>query len=469
MPHVERGPGESSVAAFESLLSAIARLDVAKANAAELESFLPKVRDAQRSLDGLTTHVGVRLNQLAANGQSAPAAEVLRGDGSVSATQARREAKRCELAHHQPAVSAALAAGSISGEHVDALARRTGQLTDEQRGRFDFAAAISDASRLPPETFNRLLKRRVDRIRADGGLEDDTSKQQASEFHHWFDHGTGMGRFAGSLDPERYEQLTAAIEQRCASLAAEGDVEKSNNLAAQALIDLMANAGANSRSQGHGQRPSILVVVDHKTARQGWHTDTICQTENGHDISTASLARLACDATVRSVTLDPSGVPINVGRTYRTATNAQWAALKSIYSTCAWDGCTAPISWCQAHHIHEWEHGGATDLNNLIPLCSQHHHRVHEGGWSILLGQDRSLQIWSPDRTLRASTGPPSRSAPHRSPPQPNNRDGPVPGRGHPPTSTVTTKYKRGVDDEKPRRSAVRSSRPLGRLRARSR
>jgi hypothetical protein len=46
------------------------------------------------------------------------------------------------------------------------------------------------------------------------------------------------------------------------------------------------------------------------------------------------------------------------------------------------------------HHIVYWENGGATDLNNMIPLCSRHHHAAHEGGWKLELNlETRQLLI----------------------------------------------------------------------------
>ena len=41
------------------------------------------------------------------------------------------------------------------------------------------------------------------------------------------------------------------------------------------------------------------------------------------------------------------------------------------------------VSRTHAHHIHEWEHGGATDISNTVLVCLKHHHAVHEGGWRI--------------------------------------------------------------------------------------
>jgi hypothetical protein len=49
---------------------------------------------------------------------------------------------------------------------------------------------------------------------------------------------------------------------------------------------------------------------------------------------------------------------------------------------------------CNVHHIDYWENGGATDLNNMVPLCSRHHHAAHEGGWKLQLNPEtRKLSI----------------------------------------------------------------------------
>ncbi len=41
-----------------------------------------------------------------------------------------------------------------------------------------------------------------------------------------------------------------------------------------------------------------------------------------------------------------------------------------------------------------------TDLDNLLPLCSRHHHLVHEGGWTLTLRADRTTVWCRPDGTI---------------------------------------------------------------------
>lgn len=390
----------------------VAGLDVSQFGETELAALLAEARVAQRCLDGLVMRIGVRSNQLAALSGAASAEESLGGDGTVSSRQARRDAARAKAAESIDGLRDAVSNGETSGEHVDAIARHTAKLSEEQRAALDFESLIDQAKHLPSETFDRLVKRRVEQA-TDHGLGDTKAKQAASEFRHWFDRRTGMGRFAGSLDPERYETLTNAIDQHmvsiCATAAGDGSdepVAKTRNLAARALVELVTGGcGGGARSR----LPAVTVIVDHDTVVNGPTAGSVRETENGHPVAPQTVARLCCDAVIRRVTVDDRGLPVNVGRKYRTATDAQWSAIKALHANCAWGGCDAPINWCQAHHIREWEHGGPTDLDNLVPLCSQHHHRVHEGQWNIKLLPDRTLEIYKPNGTHHATIPPPQR------------------------------------------------------------
>ncbi len=335
--------------------------------------------------------------------------DTIRSGGVVGSRQARREAARVAVADEIDGLSEAMSVGVTTGDHVDSLARHTKDLTDEQRAMINFGRLVEEAGRVPVETFDRLVKRRVTEAVGDHGLGDTMAKQAASEFRHWFDHTTGMGRFSGSLDPERYETLTNAVEHHTRALAAASNepVALTRNLAARTLVELVTSS-SGVRDQ-RNRLPSVTVVVDHDTIVDGPHAGSVRQTENGHDLAPESIARLCCDAVIRRVVLDERGVPVDVGRKHRTATDGQWAAIKAVHSSCGWDGCEAPITWCQAHHIREWEHEGPTDLDNLIPLCSQHHHRVHEGQWHIKLRPDRTLEIHQPDGTHHSTVPTPRR------------------------------------------------------------
>ena len=83
------------------------------------------------------------------------------------------------------------------------------------------------------------------------------------------------------------------------------------------------------------------------------------------------------------------------------ATAEQRRALRAMYRSCGFPDCTVRFGDCDVHHVIEWvQHHGPTDLDNLLPLCNQHHHLVHEGGWQLELFPDRRLTVRRPDGTV---------------------------------------------------------------------
>lgn len=85
------------------------------------------------------------------------------------------------------------------------------------------------------------------------------------------------------------------------------------------------------------------------------------------------------NAMVRLHLLDDTGLTIHVGRSRRFATDGQVQALLAIWGyQCAMPGCSHK-RFIEMHHIKEWEQGGMTDLDNLIPLCSSCHSQVSHG------------------------------------------------------------------------------------------
>src|SRR5436190_1460382 len=45
---------------------------------------------------------------------------------------------------------------------------------------------------------------------------------------------------------------------------------------------------------------------------------------------------------------------------------------------CRYPGCDRPATWCDVHHIQEWDaHHGPTSIDNGVMLCRHHHRRLH--------------------------------------------------------------------------------------------
>lgn len=404
-----RGPASALGPAVGRFCAAAGALDVQDCNTEELDGLVEALRCVQSTVDAALIRIGVRAAALAEQGRGPGAGETLTGRGQVRARTARREAARATLAARSTSLEQSLGGGSLGPDHLDALVRRLGPLEDEELATLDVDGLLAGAERLPADTFDATLRRAVDAGRQDGGAAEAQTARASSEVRHWFDRRTGMGHVAASLDAERYEALTTAIDQHTATLAASSPTSEARtaNLAAEALVDLVCSSG-----QRGSHLPHVTVVVDQATLVGGRHPGTIAETADGLDLADDALARLCCDAVLQRVVHGPDGVPIDVGRRYRTATSGQWAALRSLYRSCAWSSCDRPINHCQAHHIRTWQQGGPTDLDNLVPLCSQHHHLVHEGRWHIELLPDRSLRVHRPDGVHHRTTPPPTRRPP---------------------------------------------------------
>lgn len=356
---------------------------------------LPAITEAVRRIQNRCTAATMAIAKQAKAVGEDPDATLLH-KGNVSGSTAQKEAGRAETAEAMPDLARAVTQGNVSAEHVDAISRARNSLNDNERGLFSMLSpeVAEAASQLPVDTFKRKLRKLVEHCRDDHGLTTLQRQRSRSSLKMWED-ADGMGHAHITGDPERMAKLRNAIERHTASLAAAAkksgeSVAHGPELQFDALIDLLGQA------QGGLGRPTITILVDDQTLRTGPHDGTVCETESGVNLPIQTVERHLCDSVTQAVRFGSDGLPLDVGRRARTATPAQWAALNALYRTCAWHGCDRPISWCQAHHIKEWEHGGSTNLDNLIPLCSKHHHRVHDDGWRLRLQADRTLEIYQP-------------------------------------------------------------------------
>ncbi len=212
---------------------------------------------------------------------------------------------------------------------------------------------------------------------------------------------TGLRHIHMKHDRERGDAIWTAVERemkRLANLAKESDGEPLTlgpNLAAEAAFQLSLRCFDPATPTS---RPLIGVLVDEDTLANGRHEGSTVErfADPGSLVGAETLHRYLCDCDMQAIVMR-GDIPMNVGRTYRTATNAQRLALRAMYDTCAFPGCDTTFDWCRIHHLDFWENGGQTDLDNLAPLCNRHHHRAHEGGWQLKLLADRTLRVWRPD------------------------------------------------------------------------
>ena len=248
----------------------------------------------------------------------------------------------------------------------------------------------------------------------DGGISHFEKQRRQTFLRHWVD-ADGMTNLFGKFDPERGSVLTALLDAGVEAMFHSGDkevpvecdasVQPNDHRRALALVALLQGhtnglGGESSPSSSPCPRPAraeIVVHIDYELLAGGVRESALgdprtCRTLNGSELTVETIRRLACEAEIIPLVLDGKSVPLDVGKSKRLATAYQRRALAAVHETCAIDGCSVKFSHCEPHHIDYWVNaitgGGATDLNNLVPLCSRHHHAAHEGGWKLKLNPE---------------------------------------------------------------------------------
>lgn len=135
-----------------------------------------------------------------------------------------------------------------------------------------------------------------------------------------------------------------------------------------------------SRVRAPGAEVNVLFTQDDRAFIPGHHGG-----------QTGQLMRSVLNGSVRYHLLSKSGLALKVTRATRLASGAQVKALLAAWGhQCAGPGCDH-ARFLEFHHIVPWQDGGATELGNLIPLCSGCHALVSAGTLTIHIDSDPSL------------------------------------------------------------------------------
>jgi len=260
-----------------------------------------------------------------------------------------------------------------------------------------------EAATMPPD---RLLKRaREVRDELDeAGIATREQVLRARRSLRRIDTRDGMKRLIWDYDPETagvvddvYDRLTsprrggprfvdsdeAARAERVAT-----DDRTTEQLASDGFAELLHQAATLDETLLLGSgAPGVKVIVTAENLAQGTGHGIV---EGANEaISIATVERLACANGTRQITVDRLGRPLDVGREQRLYTAKQRIALAIRDGGCLWTDCDRPPSWCEAHHLDEWSHGGRTDIDRGVLLCKHHHLRLHNEGGKIRLTAGR--------------------------------------------------------------------------------
>ncbi len=383
------------VRVFAQVVTAGITLDVAEPAALEQTlrdcarsaAFIESVR--LRAIARLDQHVTVDTNQTI----------ITTSHGSKR--QAQTAQKRADAATRMPALADALASGSIGADHVDAVAQTLSRMEPADRDKLAAEAAwiAATATRTTPEQLTKTLQRRARELSTDDGIGLLERQRRNTYLRYWTDPESGMVCIRGEFDPETGARLVGRIRNAAEALFHDRvpdtcplDERKNDHLRALALVQLAEGTGSGSG------RPDLIVVIDLETLLNGTHAQTRVEADGGVALPVETIRRMACFANIIPAVLGANGVLLDLGRSQRLATPHQRRALRVLYQTCAISGCGVAFEHCTPHHVRYWRHGGRTDIGNLLPLCSRHHHLAHEGGWLLSLDpESRALTVVKPD------------------------------------------------------------------------
>ena len=147
-------------------------------------------------------------------------------------------------------------------------------------------------------------------------------------------------------------------------------------LQAEALTELIRRAISTQPGTTNNPATDITLVIQ---ASDPVHATT----PDGIRLQDGTTRLLNCDPKIQALITNTLGIPLDLGTTIRYATPNQRKAITIRDQGCTFPGCDAPPNWVDLHHIHQAQHGGPTNLNNLISLCKQHHATIHTNGWTI--------------------------------------------------------------------------------------
>jgi len=328
----------------------------------------------------------------------------LRDRGGMARRVAAKRATVARQLNRLPATASAWAEGCLSGGQVEAIVAHLSPATTE-RFAVQEAEIVPVLVPLSVDDTARAMDHWKARVQAEGDEAEEPEEPERSL--HLSPLG---GRWVGDmvLDPEGGQVVSTAVRlaQGPEPDRSESGGEPRRSAAqrrADALVEVCRFYLDNQVSaRGGRHRPHLNVVVD---------IDDLEHERPGHfaDGSVAPKAlvqRLLCDCALHRVITSGRSAILDYGTTVHTTPAPLWSALVVRDEHCRWPGCDRPANWCQSHHVVWVSRNGPTRIDNLVLVCSRHHHRLHQPGWGAKLGADATLEVTDPYGKVR-TTHPP--------------------------------------------------------------
>jgi hypothetical protein len=306
-----------------------------------------------------------------------------------------------EALNRMPQTTKAVTEGEVGFAHMTVMARTAEALGD----RFDENALIQKARDNSPGKFHYICTHYRHAADPRGYAEEQAElvQNRRLKVSTWMD---GTVLLSGEFDPEGGAVLLTALKPLARKSGAHDDRDLDRRMADAAVELAMHSLDTGLIPQRGSQRTHLMVTATLETL-QGLPGAAAADMELSLPISSKTVERLACDASITRIILGSDSMVIDVGRAKRTIQGPARKALNVRDEHCIWTGCERPASWCSGHHLVHWLHGGTNEAPNLALLCARHHWMVHEGGWQLVRGDDGRFLTIPPTMSFgSAARGP---------------------------------------------------------------
>ena len=311
------------------------------------------------------------LAELSRRHSTGDAQRLVRDELQASGREAKREVETAARLSELPATSEALASGEIPVGHARLIARASGE------SAIDEALLVKAANEESFDEFARTVKRHQQDVADDDGqalLDRQRKNRKARIFES---PESGMFVLSGEFDQITGGRIATALTAKERQLWHRED-PKARRTPQQRMADALAELICEPAGEGKSQGTDLLVIADYDTVKQQLDNPRLA---DGSAIPIVELHRLALEANLLPPIFDTKSQNMWLGRNQRTATEAQRVALIARDQHCI--GCGANPLWCRAHHIIWWSKNGPTDLDNLVLVCDDCHHKIHDHGWQV--------------------------------------------------------------------------------------
>ena len=268
-----------------------------------------------------------------------------------------------------------LADGQVTFDQVRAIERATRHLPDPVKP--DAVTMLTELATQADVAAVRTAGQRLRHVIDPDGALADADKQFDRRYLHLSPLLDGMTAVDGLLDPEATTVLTTALAPFLVPTSPD-DHRTTAQRRADGLTELATTALNTDQLPHLGGGPTQLqVLIPYNTLLTTTPTNTGTGATNEpaqlpehptgpHYLTPPVLDRLVCDAAVARILLGPDNLPMELGRSHRLFTPHQRKALALRDGGCHFPHCNRPARYTDAHHIHPWQHGGTTDLTNLV-------------------------------------------------------------------------------------------------------